>query len=221
MTIDRSPLRDQVYAELVERILAGEYPAGSRISDRAVAESLSVSRTPVREALMRLERERLLDSDPHRGFFVRALTIDEVHAVYPVIAILEAGLVRQSGPTPDIVDRLGELNQRLEHSRDSPLHRVELDMAWHEMLTRAAENRYAEDVLFTAKNLVRRYEYAYMREGGHVPLSVQMHEEIRLALSRADTELAAGLVEDHWRFGMRAVERWLEAHEPVGGRHAD
>jgi len=58
MTIDRSPLRDQVYAEVVERILAGEYPAGSRISDRAVAESLGVSRTPVREALMRLERER-------------------------------------------------------------------------------------------------------------------------------------------------------------------
>jgi DNA-binding GntR family transcriptional regulator len=218
MVIDRSPLRDQVYREVVDRILAGAYPAGSRVSDRALADLLSVSRTPVREALMRLERERLLDSDPHRGFFVRALTVEEVHDVYPVIGMLEAGLVRRGATSDEVVDRLARLNERLERSEDDPLTRVELDMRWHQTVTRSAGNRYADDLLSAAKNLVRRYEYAYMRESGHVPLSVRMHEEIGSALASGDFERAARLLEDHWQFGMRAVERWLDVREPAGDR---
>lgn len=220
MAIERSPLRDQVYHEVVEGILTGAYPAGSRISDRALAESLEVSRTPIREALMRLERDRLLEADPHRGFFVRALTVEEIHDVYPVIGTLEAGLIGAEAASQQVVERLAELNERLERGGDDPLTLVELDLSWHETVTRAAGNAYADDLLSTAKNLVRRYEYAYMRESGHVPLSVQMHEEIRRALAREDTDEAARLIEDHWRFGMRAVERWLAEREPVADAHA-
>ena len=210
-TIDRSPLRDQVHRRLVEGILSGTHPPGTRMSDRSLAEALKVSRTPVREALLRLEHERLLDNDPYRGFFVRDLAVDEVKQIYPVIAVLEAGMVRNRGVTPRVIARLREVNGRLERSADDPAARVELDMRWHATLTRSAGNPYADDVLATAKTLVRRYEYAYMRESGHVPLSVQMHEDICRALEAGDAEQAARLLEDHWRFGMDAVKRWLGA----------
>ena len=218
--IDRTPLRDQVYRALVGRILTGEHPPGSRMSDRGLAETLDVSRTPIREALMRMERERLLESDPHRGFFVRDLTVDEVEEIYPVIAILEGGLVRRSGATRRTIARLRELNGRLERSADDAFARVDLDMLWHETLTHAASNPYADDLLAATKILIRRYEYAYMREAGHVPLSVRMHEDICAALETGDADAAAGLLEDHWRFGMDAVRRWLQPDAEAAGEGA-
>lgn len=84
-------------------------------------------------------------------------------------------------------------------------------MRWHEILVRPAANRYACHLLSSAKNVVSRYEYAYMRDAECVPLSVCMHDDMCVALEGGKVEAAAGLVEDHWRFGMRAVENWLES----------
>ncbi len=205
--------------ELVALILADHQSPGSRMSDRALADALDVSRTPVREALLRLEREEFLTSDPHRGFFVRELTVGEVRQVYPVIAALEIECLRTTDALlPETEQRLLDLNERLGGSVKDPVARVELDMSWHEALTGSAGNRYASTLLAGAKNLIRRYEYAYMREAGHVPLSIGMHNEILAAAKAGDREHVVLLLEDHWRSGMRAVEDWLSKREAVTAR---
>ena len=99
-----------------------------------------------------------------------------------------------------------------------PVARVELDMSWHEALIGSAGNRYASTLLAGAKNLIRRYEYAYMREAGQVPISVGMHNEILAAAKAGDREHVVLLLEDHWRSGMRAVEDWLSKREAVTAR---
>src|SRR4029450_574097 len=73
MAITRVPLRDQIYHEVLARIHRGDLSPGSRVRDTTLAQQLGVSRTPVREALLRLSREGVLDIETGRGFRLRPL----------------------------------------------------------------------------------------------------------------------------------------------------
>src|SRR6516164_1747566 len=87
--ISKKPLRDDIHALLRERIVKGGVPPGNRLQDVQLASELGVSRTPVREALLRLEREGLVESDPNRGFFVAPLSRQEVLEIYPMVWALK------------------------------------------------------------------------------------------------------------------------------------
>src|SRR4028119_956924 len=98
MTITRVPLREQVHHAIIGRILREELAPGARLSDSALAGELGVSRTPVREALLRLEREGFLEVDVGRGFFVKPLSAGEVREVYPILWTLEVLALRTTLP---------------------------------------------------------------------------------------------------------------------------
>lgn len=91
-----------VAAALVERlrqdILAGDYPPGTQLRQDALAEAMGVSRIPVREALLQLEAERLVEIAPHRGAVVTALSAEEVDDVLGLRALLEPRLLTRSVP---------------------------------------------------------------------------------------------------------------------------
>ncbi|MEM6570130.1 MAG: GntR family transcriptional regulator, partial [Planctomycetota bacterium] len=94
MPLTRTSLRQQAASELRSRLLRGDLAPGHRVNETAIAAELGVSQTPVREALLLLERERFLDSAPGRGFTVRPLDPDEVREIYPVLGNLEAFALR-------------------------------------------------------------------------------------------------------------------------------
>src|SRR6516164_2816173 len=89
LAINKKPLREDVHALLRERIVSGGLMPGNRLQDVQLAAELGVSRTPVREALLRLEGEGLVESDPNRGFFVAPLSRKEVLEIYPIVWSLE------------------------------------------------------------------------------------------------------------------------------------
>ncbi|SER84523.1 DNA-binding transcriptional regulator, GntR family [Propionibacterium cyclohexanicum] len=82
-------LREQVVAQLRESILSGALPAGTKLRERAISEQLGVSRVPVREALMVLEAELLVEIVPRSGAVVTTLTRDEVQELFEVREVLE------------------------------------------------------------------------------------------------------------------------------------
>ena len=84
-------VRDEVYRILRERILHFAYPPGARLRLQELETALGVSRTPLREALQRLESEGLVDVRPRRGTFVMAVDPDEIRESYEMRAILESG----------------------------------------------------------------------------------------------------------------------------------
>ncbi|MCZ7528349.1 MAG: GntR family transcriptional regulator [Acidimicrobiia bacterium] len=100
MVIERRPLRDKVREEVLERLLRGVLPVGTNINEPELARELGVSRTPLREALLSLEREGLLDTHPGRGWWVAPLTPETVLDVYPIVGTLEALAVRLTPPRP-------------------------------------------------------------------------------------------------------------------------
>jgi DNA-binding GntR family transcriptional regulator len=212
MTITRVPLREQVHRAVVGRILREELAPGARISDSVMAQELGVSRTPVREALLRLEREGFLEVDVGRGFFVKPLSADEVRETYPILWTLEV-LALRTAPRPGraTVAELDRINAELGQAGEDPERRIELDVAWHRALLAGCANRRLREMIDSVKSVVRRYEYAYMQNAGHIPVSTRTHDDIARTLERGDVEGAVPLLEINWRFGMEEILEWLTA----------
>jgi DNA-binding GntR family transcriptional regulator len=211
MTITRVPLRDQVHRALVERILREELRPGARTSDTVLAAALGVSRTPVREALVRMEREGFLESDVGRGFFVKPLSAREVRDVYPILWTLETLALRSlPAPHPGLLAELDRINREMEESGDDPERRIDLDMAWHRALLEGCGNEQLLEMIATLKTRIRRYEYAYMQQAVLIPVSTRTHEQIAQALAAGDVEGAAPLLMRNWKFGMEQVLDWME-----------
>jgi len=87
-------LNRQVYREILRQLLDGEIPLGTQLDERTLASSLGVSRTPVREAIIHLVREGLVNYYPYRGHFVKMWTPKEVNDLFEVRKVLEALAVR-------------------------------------------------------------------------------------------------------------------------------
>jgi DNA-binding GntR family transcriptional regulator len=212
MTITRVPLREQVHRAVVGKILRDELAPGLRLSDSVLAQELGVSRTPVREALLRLVGEGFLEVDPGRGFFVKGLSAGEVREVYPILWTLEALALRTAGPpSRGALAELDRINAELAEAGDDPERRIDLDLAWHRTLLEGCGNQQLMALIASLKTVIRRYEYAYMQNAGLIPVSTRAHDEIARAVERGDVEAAAPLLEDNWRFTMGELLPWLEA----------
>jgi DNA-binding GntR family transcriptional regulator len=211
MTITREPLREQVHRAIVGRILREDLAPGSRISDSVLAQELGVSRTPVREALLRLEREGFLDVDVGRGFFVKPLSAGEVREVYPILWTLEV-LALRSSPPPGArtVAELDRINAELGLAGADPERRIELDLAWHRTLLEGCANQQLLALIASLKAVIRRYEYAFMQNAGLISVSTRAHDEIARCVARGDVEAAIPLLESNWRFTMEELAPWLE-----------
>ncbi len=98
--IARVPLRDEVYRQVLDRIHRGSLPAGVRLRDSELAAQLGVSRTPVREALLRLARDGVLENSMGRGFRVRSLDASELQEVGAILGTLESLALRLSSELP-------------------------------------------------------------------------------------------------------------------------
>ncbi|RFC63400.1 GntR family transcriptional regulator [Fulvimarina endophytica] len=134
--VDAMPARERAYHELKFRILEGRLPPGTSLLEAEVASLLSMSRTPVREALIKLEEEGLVEVRPRHGITVRAQTIEEIAEIYEVFSTLEvkaAQLAARRGLTAEDAARLDQLMTRMELAtgRDDIDHWSHLDDQFH------------------------------------------------------------------------------------------
>jgi DNA-binding GntR family transcriptional regulator len=216
--IARRPLREDVRAELLEWIWRGAVAPGSRVSDQALAADLGVSRTPVREALLRLHREGVVIADPGRGFLIKPLSAAEVRDLYPVLWTLEClALSLSPAPAAPRLRELRRLNREMALARE-PETLLELDLGWHAALLSECPNQPLLDLIRSLKERLRRYEHAYMRGVGRVAVSTRQHDQIAAALAKGDPELAARWLEKNWRISLERLTAWLETSEPPASR---
>ncbi|MBX9692190.1 MAG: GntR family transcriptional regulator [Cyanobacteria bacterium] len=188
--------------------MSGAIPEGSRIVESALCEELGVSRTPMREALFRLEQEGLVRQDLSRGFSVMPLSAREVREIYPIIWTLEVlALQLTEGDVP--IDVLKNLNRSLKKS-NNPDEQHEIDDNWHERLVYGCKNKRLLKQIEVLKQAAHRYELAYMRHSDKAHTSVEHHTRIVKALDQGKMKEATRLLEAHWRFGMQTLLDWLD-----------
>lgn len=208
--ISRTPLREEVYRHLLERISRGEYPAGSRVRDTSIATELGVSRTPVRETLLRLAREGVIEADMGRGFRIRPLDEIEMRESGAILSSLECLALKLSAEiSPDRLARLGEIDRELAGLRGDADRCIALDEEWHRTLLQGCPNRRLLAMISSLWQVPRRYMRAYLREAGRVSLSTQHHARIIEALRRNDRETAGQRFQHHWQRGIEELGTWI------------
>jgi DNA-binding GntR family transcriptional regulator len=208
--ITRTPLADQVYLQVLQRIQRGSVPAGSKLRDASIAAELGVSRTPVREALLRLSLEGLLSADAGRGFRLPPLDSAELREIGSILASLEPLALDQSPePAPQQADRLADIVRRLEQTRGDIAGCIELDDEFHRVLLEGCPNRRLLALVGTLRGGLRRYLHHYLARGGRVSLSSLQHSRIAEALRKGDRPAARQLLERKWRRGIDEIESAL------------
>lgn len=213
MPISRKPLRADVHKELLGLILQGALTPGQRLRDTELAQSLGVSRTPIREALLRLEREGFISSQLHQGFSVKPLSESEIRDVYPLVGLLECSALDEiPDPCPAKIQQLTELSEAMQQEGSDALRRIELDEAWHRALVAESGNQHLTRILDDLKRILFRYEYAFMQVSQWVTASTEEHRAIVDSLERGKRREAVRLLDTHWDRTMKAILSTVFAH---------
>lgn len=215
---DRSNLNEALAAEVRDMIVDGRLTSGERVNEVHLAARLGVSRTPLREGLMRLVPEGAVTVVPRLGFFVTPLSSDEVEQIYPMRAILDPAALRLAGlPDKARIARLKALNRRIVKAR-SPAEIVQLDDLWHSELVELCPNAVLLGLIEQFMWRTRRYELALMADGINVAGTVECHERVVAALEARDLDLACARLEENMRHGQVPIMEWLAKRREGEGR---
>lgn len=199
------PLREIVYETLRDAIRKKIYKPGDRIMESKIADELKVSRTPVREAIRRLEQEGYLFTIYHRGTFVPSVTLRDIEDIYAIRRALEAlacsllaerihddNEVSAEEPVIEVVSHLRKLLDKIagyieENDMDGI---VETDMAFHDFLYRASNNSRLEGIIFNLRGQLTQYRTVSMSCPGRLEATLDEHRAIVEAIAAGDVESA-------------------------------
>jgi DNA-binding GntR family transcriptional regulator len=203
-TVEKSPKRttlaERAYEEIRARIIDNRLAPGSPLDEEALMTELSIGRTPLREAVKRLESERLLIIYSHRGTFVPEVTIRDLREISDARRLLEGYAARRAAvPTSDahrerLLACLQEL-QSLDARSASDL--IQVDARIHEAIYAAMGNRYIQESLLQYFSLsMRMWNHVLPRLGTMEP-HVQEHISLIQAVLDGDAQEAERLAIDH------------------------
>jgi DNA-binding GntR family transcriptional regulator len=213
-SVDNKTLRERVYAHLKEEILANRIAPGAVLQEWPLAESLGVSRGPIREALGSLAAEGLVTITPRRGAVVTALTKHDFLEAYQVREVLEALAVRLAVPrmSDGDLDALeGPIEAMLRcSSRADDTGFFDANSAFHEAFVVASGNTKLVDIYRRLIGQMGPYRRPSALLRGSLDRSIAEHRGIMNAARARDGERAAALVLDHIRVPQRRLESLTE-----------
>ena len=194
-----SSRRTRIYDELLEKILFGRLQPDTRIVESRLCEDLGVSRTPLREALCRLEQEGYVVSKPNRGFSVSPLSQREIRELYPIIGTLEALALTTAGlAVVECVDVLEAINSKFLAAAKTPEKAIKFDTQFHHCILDCCPNKYLVNLLQELRNRAERYERFFLAETHVIKTSAREHQDLINFLKEENIEQAAECLNANW-----------------------
>jgi DNA-binding GntR family transcriptional regulator len=198
---DHGSTGDAVYRVLRTAIVANKLPAGIRLSEQVIADALNVSRTPVREALVRLASDKLVERDPRGRLRIHALSRKRVLDIYVVRRSLEGLAARLAAQYCDeaAAFELSELNDELRRAAaaDESADLGELNIRFHEAVARAGRNDELVDMMRQIHRWVRRLPTTTLSYPGRLAAAHTEHGAILEAIKARDADKADALAQKH------------------------
>lgn len=187
-------LTEMAYASLRERIITGDMPPGMEVSEPELAEQLSVSKTPVREALARLCVEGFMEAYPRRGYRVTPVTVKDMNDLFAIREMLEgsaAALAAENLTAEELdeLDRLADVNYELGENA-SVRSFVEANQAFHAAIARASRNPRLHALVISHLEECARLFYMGARMRDVNPETNRDHHEIVEVLRKRDSDAA-------------------------------
>ena len=196
-------LADMVFERIEKDILSGELPENTQLSENMLSKKLGVSRTPVREALRRLEQEGLVASESGRGTVVLGVNKDDLYDIFEIRIKLE-GMAAARAAAVITEEQLAELGrvadlQQFYLGRGDAGSISEADSQFHRLIYRYSASRVLDDVLGGLHHRIQRFRRLSMESPERAGLSVSEHRAILGALRAHDPEEAERLLSEHIR----------------------
>lgn len=192
-------LSDRAYRRLEEMIVTLQLAPGSVVSESALSKRLGIGRTPIREALQRLARERLVVVLPRRGIMVSEINVSTQLRLLEARRELERLIARRAARRASDAERLRfrEIADGMAEAarKNDDIAFLRLDHEFNRMTLEAARNEFAAGAMTLMQGLSRRFWYIHHKEVADLPVTARLHAEIARAIAAAN-EAAAGQASD-------------------------
>ncbi|MER5940893.1 GntR family transcriptional regulator [Streptomyces sp. NPDC001928] len=199
--VKQPPAADRVYTHVKQGVLDRRYEGGTLLTEGELAEAVGVSRTPVREALLRLEVEGLIKLYPKKGALVLPVSAQEIKDVVETRILVEEHAARKAVPAPPgLIERLEELldRQKAQAAAGDLAAAAVTDRCFHAEIVRSGGNEILSRLYDQLRDRQLRMGVAIMySHPDRIAKTLVEHEEILQALRSGDPEAAVGLVHRH------------------------
>ncbi len=206
----RMSAKERALSQIQRWIIEGTLEPGEKLIDAELADSLSVSRTPIREALQLLEVQGLVSMHPGKETRVTCIEKDDILKMYPTLAVLHALAVEYVAQliVPEQIETLKKLNLQFGKAIESgqPYQAMEHDEQFHNFLVEVSDNPYITSFSESLQIHIRRFKYVFLKQPITETLaSVEEHAEIIAALEKRDAATASMLMKQNVLRPMREL----------------
>ncbi len=214
-------IADEVKKYLERSIFSGKLKPGEQIKEQDLAQSLGISRPPIREAFKILEAEGLLVRRPNRGVFVREIEKKDLWEIYTLkIRLYAMGTeLAFENITPTLLKRLEQVVERMEKCCEATPPEIanyqRLNEQFHDMILEASGHERLRKIVATLHNQVKRFSSMSLSNQDHMTRSCKYHRMILDAIKRGDREAAVQLTEEHVLQALEMLTTILD-HENQG-----
>ncbi|MDE3046625.1 MAG: GntR family transcriptional regulator [Verrucomicrobiota bacterium] len=219
--IQRTFIREEAYLKLRDWILEGKLAPGAQLKDKELAQQLGVSRTPIREALLKLEDEGFVITKPNRSTQVSPIEIKDAYPLYSIVWTLEKLALNQAyeSITNDHIEKMAQANERFlkKMKNKDRLGALEADHEFHSIYIEISHNKELEKIITDIKQKLKRLDLYYFDKVKNALLSYEEHQQIIESLRKKDLSAALKAVEHNWKasfsqgFFMRLLLRLTQA----------
>ena len=198
---NHKPLREMVYEELKIQILTGAIVPGTRMMEVDLAEEMGVSRTPIREAIRKLEKEGLVTIEPRRGAYASMISTQDMVEILEVRQDLE-GLAAYFAATRMTPVEMEELKELADHYNDavkagSMQDMIRYDTQFHRLIVDSCNNKILVSMVEQLQELVLRFRYIYYDNFKRAENMPAEHQEIIDAIASGDADRARKAADVH------------------------
>lgn len=210
----RKTANEMVREALRVAILSGQLPGGTRLMQAEIAATLDVSTTPVREALMQLAADGLIQFDPHRGAVVHEIDLAELREIYEIRTALEQIAVRQAATniTDDLLDEAAELIKEMDGT-DEPAVWVQRNWEFHQVVEQGSGAKRLLNVIKSVQDSASLYvAHSLQVNPKRMREANGEHRALLAAIRKKDGDRAAKILGDHLNHTIAAIARDAAAH---------
>ena len=206
---ERKSLGEHVYDRLKQAIVDGQMEAGSRIIEHRIATALGISRTPVREAIHKLDRTGFLDRLPSGGFAVASLSREGIEEVFGIRSVLEsyaarlAAIKHEEKELEPLEDKLREYRSCLEDGQLEALNKINTE--FHDMLYALSRSPKLIKIVGDLKDQISKFRRILLEDKSLARVSDHDHNKMLEAIKNRDPDKVEKLVKDHILRGQKVV----------------
>lgn len=211
------PLGEVVFEYLRESILNGALRPGERLMEISLAEQMGVSRTPVREAIRKLEKEKFVEMIPRKGAYVADLTAKDILDVLEMRIILEgfaAALAAERMTEEELADLISSYDKFEEAVKEeNRSYMLEMDNEFHNHIFKATKNNKLIEIVKDLHDQFQRFRLIYFNEFDNYSELQTWHERILKAIKERNASDAREAAEQHVQLIMDIVVNWKERRD--------